>query len=358
MAVGFVANTHYFFTAGKDRALKYWDGDRFVGITEAPPLHKGEVWALAVAPDGSFVATGSHDRSVRLWSRSEEQVFLEEEREAALERAIDRHTRDPDGEDVLAAGDAVGPTGADGHAVRPSDGGEEGGRVKVVAAPLAGSGGPGLADASTVVAHATAETVKGTDRLLDALALATSEADKWTEYAQDIAAAKAHGDSDADIAPPARNPLLLGLTPSAYLLRTLRGIRPSDVDQVLLVLPFSDALRLLRYLHHLLARRQGVELCCRAVLLLLRVHQAQLVASATLLPLLASLRAAMHGALGSHKDLVGFNVAGLRFLDKALASAGVTPAPMPGQATDGDGKGKSGKERGIRAGKRQKVQMF
>ena len=28
MAVRFVPNTHYFFSASKDRMLKYWDGDK------------------------------------------------------------------------------------------------------------------------------------------------------------------------------------------------------------------------------------------------------------------------------------------------------------------------------------------
>ncbi len=29
MQVAFVPGTHYVFTAGKDRALKYWDADRW-----------------------------------------------------------------------------------------------------------------------------------------------------------------------------------------------------------------------------------------------------------------------------------------------------------------------------------------
>jgi len=28
MAVKFVPNTHYFFTASKDKTIKYWDGDK------------------------------------------------------------------------------------------------------------------------------------------------------------------------------------------------------------------------------------------------------------------------------------------------------------------------------------------
>ena len=42
MTVGFVPGTHYFFSAGKDRMIKYWDGDKFDQILTVPG-HHGEV---------------------------------------------------------------------------------------------------------------------------------------------------------------------------------------------------------------------------------------------------------------------------------------------------------------------------
>ena len=44
-----------------------------------------QAWALEVSADGSFVLSGGHDRSLRMWRRTEEMVFLEEERERELE---------------------------------------------------------------------------------------------------------------------------------------------------------------------------------------------------------------------------------------------------------------------------------
>lgn len=38
--------------------------------------HHGEVWALAIAKHGSFVVTGSHDRSIRIWEKTDEQVIF------------------------------------------------------------------------------------------------------------------------------------------------------------------------------------------------------------------------------------------------------------------------------------------
>jgi len=57
MQVVFVHNTHYCFTVGKDRLLKYWDVDRHEMLLEMPG-HHGEVWALAVSAYGDFVVTG------------------------------------------------------------------------------------------------------------------------------------------------------------------------------------------------------------------------------------------------------------------------------------------------------------
>ncbi len=54
----FVHGTHYCFTVGKDRLLKYWDLDRHEMLMEMPG-HHAEVWALAVSAYGDFVITGA-----------------------------------------------------------------------------------------------------------------------------------------------------------------------------------------------------------------------------------------------------------------------------------------------------------
>lgn len=60
-----------------------------------------QVWALDVSADGSFVLSGGHDRSLRLWRRTDEMVFLEEERERELE---DLFEAELDRDDVGATG--------------------------------------------------------------------------------------------------------------------------------------------------------------------------------------------------------------------------------------------------------------
>jgi len=43
--------------------------------------HQDIVNCLTVSPSGNFIVSGSHDRSVRLWEKSEEILVLSEERE-------------------------------------------------------------------------------------------------------------------------------------------------------------------------------------------------------------------------------------------------------------------------------------
>lgn len=118
--VQFVPNTHYLFSVSKDRVLKYWDMDKVfllslsrslsrlssVCLAELShlgqyqqllslPGHHGEIWyrhcvglspllsalmgairSLAIGTMGDFVVTASHDRSIRVWERTDQQASL------------------------------------------------------------------------------------------------------------------------------------------------------------------------------------------------------------------------------------------------------------------------------------------
>ena len=51
--------------------------------------HLGEVWALAVSPNGKWLATSGKDRSVRLWEKTQEILVLDDERETEREEAAE-----------------------------------------------------------------------------------------------------------------------------------------------------------------------------------------------------------------------------------------------------------------------------
>lgn len=40
-----------------------------------------EIWTMGISNDGKFVVTGSHDKSMRLWEKTNEPLVLEDERE-------------------------------------------------------------------------------------------------------------------------------------------------------------------------------------------------------------------------------------------------------------------------------------
>lgn len=204
----FQPNTHYAFSTSKDGVLKYWDVDRFEQIQRLPG-HVGHAWCVDVAGDGAVVVTCGQDRSLRLWERSEDLVFVEEERERELEASVNDalekdqnqssiRTIDRDGDRATVAPHMVTNTEAHDHSAT----------------------------------LATIETLKGGERLMESIDLVEAE----------LAAAGHDGDEAAS--PSSYNPLLMGMHPHKYLLTQLRTIKAPDVEQALLVMPFHYALRL------------------------------------------------------------------------------------------------------------------
>eukprot|EP00899_Mesostigma_viride_P007596 jgi/Mesvir1/16838/Mv15731-RA.1 len=354
MAVAFVKNTHYLFTAGKDKTVKYWDADKFEELLVLDG-HHSEVWCLAVSRLGDFVVSGSHDRSLRRWQRTEEPFFVEEEQEKRLESLFEAGLGD--GEGAAGAGDA-------------------------------GVAGKGVAAEGIVsVARRTQESVNAADALADALEMAALESERLEAEASKLrekeggakegkkkGGAKGKGDlltggkkkgdssgvlgketgggdeedeeggvdgeragdKDKAKAPAiAPNPLMMGLGPSAYILSKLVAVRSSDLEQALLLLPFTSALTLLTYLcgwleaggvdagaGRLQRQQQHLELLARVAVLLLRLHQRQLSATPAARPTLVRLHASLRPALQGLKDCVGYNLAAVAHVQGALAARG------------------------------------
>ncbi|CAB1116366.1 unnamed protein product [Ectocarpus sp. CCAP 1310/34] len=297
MSVRFVRGTHYLFTCSKDKTVKHWDADHFEKILTLKG-HQSEAWTLEVSPDGSFVLSGGHDRSLRLWRRTEEMVFLEEEREKEMEGLFESEL---DRDDVAAPG-------ADGLALpapqRKPEGAEEGGD---------GDGGAQQAESGPATKRSL-ESVKAGERLMDALELAELELKLVREEERAAAKARRRGEP----APPARrpNPILLNLSPVRYVLRTLQMIKTPELEQALLVLPFSQVESLANFLVRLLAAGLEIELCARCAVFLLRVHQARIVSTGSMVVVLDALRNNLRRQLEASRDVVGRNMAGLRILGR------------------------------------------
>lgn len=273
MAVAFVPGTHYLFTAGKDKTIRYWDADKFEQLLVLEG-HQGEVWSLAISSMGDFLISGSHDRSLRRWERTEEPFFLEEEKEKRLESLFEADLEAPEREPLVLG------THTD----------------EAEAAPAG---------------RKTLETVGAADQIIDAIDIATSEEEKLKEYAED-----AKHNPSAKAPPP--NPLLLGRNPSAYVLSVVSGVRSSDLEQALLLLPFNDALKLLSYVLLWLEHSSNVELLCRIATLLLRLHMQQLMSTPAAKPALVKLQHILRTRVQDLKDVMGYNLAALNYLQAGL----------------------------------------
>ena len=229
----FVRRTHNFFTASKDKTVRYWDADKFEQILLLTG-HIAEVNCLAMSRAGGFVLSGGMDRQVRVWERTQDIVFLEEEKERELEKLFDK---------------VDGSRGEQGMGQDDDDAGDRD------AAPQ-----------SDAAVRKSVVSVAAGDRVAEAIELADQELFEINSF-------RKNKGRDGDKRTP--NPLLLGMEPPLYMLWVLRTVKSAELEQSLLVLPSGHIERLVYYLVVLLRRGIGSELCAKAAIFLIKTHENQ-----------------------------------------------------------------------------------
>ncbi|XP_027349574.1 WD repeat-containing protein 3 [Abrus precatorius] len=275
MAVRFVPKTHYVFSVGKDRLVKYWDADKFELLLTLEG-HHADVWCLAVSNRGDFIVTGSHDRSIRRWDRTEEQFFIEEEKEKRLEEMFEADL-DNAFENKYAPKEEI-----------PEEG----------AVALAGK--------------KTQETLTATDLIIERLDIAEDEKKRIAEHQEEK--------NNRNVVDFQANPLMNGLSPSDYVLSAFSDVHSNDLEQTLLALPFSDALKLLSYLKDWSSYSDKVELVCRIGTLLLQTHYNQLLTTPAARPILTVFSGIFYERVKGWKDIFGFNLAAMEHIQQMMAS--------------------------------------
>ncbi|NXB76249.1 WDR3 protein, partial [Donacobius atricapilla] len=273
MYLQFVPKSHLFFTAGKDSKIKQWDADKFEHIQTLEGHHQ-EVWCLALSPNGDYVVSASHDKSLRLWERTREPLILEEEREMQREAEYEESVAKE--EQPVVAGETQGETG------------------------LAGK--------------KTIETIKAAERIMEAIELYREEMAKLKEH---NAICKAAGKE----VPFPVNPILRAygnVTPSAYVLEVFKKVKSSELEESLLVLPFSYVPDLLRLFNEYIQLGSDVELLCRALLFLLKIHFGQITSNQMLVTVIENLKKTTISRVSEARDVLGFNMAGLQFLKREI----------------------------------------
>jgi U3 small nucleolar RNA-associated protein 12 len=285
LSVGFVPNNadgngHHFFSVSKDKMIKYYDGDKFEQIQKLQG-HHGEIWAMAIAHSGQFVVTASHDKSIRVWAQTDEQVFLEEEREKELEELY---------ESTLVTGleqDEQDAEGQDGET------GEK----------MIGAG------------KQTVETLMAGEKIAEALEIGMEDLEIMREYEETRKASQ-------KAARPQRNPVFLahgGVSASVYVLGVFQRIPAASLQDALLVLSFSQLPALLAFLALWAREGRNLALTCRVLFFMLKVHQRQVVSSGQLRKVLEEVRLELRRRLKGEKEELGFNLAGVRVLGRRVA---------------------------------------
>ncbi|XP_020487639.2 WD repeat-containing protein 3 [Labrus bergylta] len=276
MFLQFVPKTHLFFTAGKDKKIKQWDADKFEHIQTLEGHHR-EVWCLTISPNGDHIVSASHDKSLRLWERTREPIILDEEREMEREAEF---------EESMAKGD-----------------------VPVVPGETQGEAAP--------AGKKTVETVKAAERIMEALELFKEEARKMEEHKYACERA------GKEVPLPKPNPILVAfgnVTPSRYVLDVIKKVRSSELEVSLLVLPFPYVPELLKLFNSYIQQGLEVELVCRCLFFLLKIHFGQISSNQMLVSVIDELRNNTLSKVREIRDVMGFNSAALHFLQREIES--------------------------------------
>ena len=284
MQVAFVphnseGNGHHFFSASKDRAIKYWDGDKFEQIQRIDG-HHGEVTALAVSHSGQFFISASHDKSLRVWEETDEQIFLEEEREKEIEELY---------ESTLTTSLEQEPDEADQN------------------------GEVGAASKQTV------ETLMAGEKITEALELGIEDLRVVREWEEAKAA-------NPNLAPPQRHAIFIafgGISAEAYVLNVLQKIKAAALHDALLVLPFASIPMLFTFLNIFALRSMHIPLTCRILFFMLKTHHKQIVASKTMRTMLDGIRVNLRQALRKQKDEMGYNIAALKVVGMQIQESSI-----------------------------------
>ena len=318
LSVGFIptnadGNGHHFFTSSKDRLIKYYDGDKFEQI-QSLSGHHSEIWAMTVSHSGQFVVTASHDKSIRIWTQSDEQIFLEEERERELEELYDTN--------LLSSLEADERNTAD-----PSTD------------PDAAIQDP---------SKQTTQTLMAGERITEALTIGLEDHLTMQSHTSSLR-------TNPSTAPPNRNPILSlqhpNLSASAYVLSVFERIPASHLQDALLVLSFSQLPTIFTFLSLWAEEGRNVPLTCRVLLFLLKVHQRQIVSSRFLRVDLEALKEKLRCTLEKKRRELGFNAAGLRVLGRKVKEGADSAGWVDGGVEDEEGEpeaGKKGKGKGIK----------
>ncbi|ESN98784.1 hypothetical protein HELRODRAFT_66838 [Helobdella robusta] len=268
----FVPKTHLFFTCSVDMKVKKWDADSFQLVMTLEG-HQAAVHHLSISPNGKYVVSASADMSIRLWHKTEEILILDEEKEMVREKEEEEAMR----ENIQVPGESVDEVGISGKK--------------------------------------TFHTLSATEKLCEALDLYKEEKKKILDYESLCK------QSGKKIKPPAVHLLFQAFkvtVPEDYLLEVIKKIKSNDVEECLLITPFSYIMQLVPLLADFLNKGREVELVSRCLFFILRIHAGQIVSNQLFSSVLENVNEESLVHIKLIKDMLGYNLMGLKFLQQKL----------------------------------------
>ena len=85
----FIPHSHLCWSAGRDGVVSLWDIDRFERVLSKVNHASSEATCIATSRDAGMVFSGGLDRGIKRLTRSEDQMFIEEEMEKAMELEVE-----------------------------------------------------------------------------------------------------------------------------------------------------------------------------------------------------------------------------------------------------------------------------
>lgn len=252
--LSFVPGTHYIFTCGKDGKVKQWDADIYQKIVTLQG-HAGEAWSCAVSPNGVYVVSCGSDKVVRLYEKTAEPLVLEDEAEEERERL----------ENELVTGETSAVQGQK-QQLLPS--------------------------------RKTVNSEKGAELILECLEITKAYDEELSKVA------------NTNVVPAL--PLLMQAynckTSEDFLLETVKRVRASDLEETLLLLPYSAACDILEMLPKLLKSGFHTEVIARLTLCLIQAHHGPIMSNQNLLSTIETIKTLIFERISTLRDTVGYNL--------------------------------------------------
>lgn len=104
-------------------------------------------------------------------------------------------------------------------------------------------------------------------------------------------------------------------TPVDLIVAILSRIKSSDLEEALLLLPFTSVCDLLKSLPEIIVKRTDqTELLCKVITFLFRVHRKPIIGNQSLLPFIQQMVTDLEDTVTEQRDIVGKNLFALKMI--------------------------------------------